>query len=94
MNRRRKHEDYERGLPGYHDPMAGVAGAPVALSALTLRLWLAGFGVVFFVVAAVLVFLFTAPTLWWLAWVLVALAVLAAVNVAWVAYRKWRGEPG
>ncbi|WP_433868754.1 DUF6343 family protein [Saccharopolyspora sp. CA-218241] len=90
---KRKREDYERGLPGYHDPMAGVAGAPYARSALTLRLWLAGFGLVFCAVAAVLIFL-NLPELSWLAWVLVVLAVIAAVDFGWVLYRKLRGEPG
>ena len=39
-------EDHERGLPGFHDPTAGFGGAPPAQSALTLRLVLAGFGLV------------------------------------------------
>ncbi|MGP4016197.1 DUF6343 family protein [Saccharopolyspora sp. 5N708] len=90
---KRKREDYERGLPGYHDPMAGFGGAPYARSALTLRLWLAGFGLVFCAVAAVLVFRY-GPELAWLGWVLAVLAVIAAVDFAWVAYRKRRGEPG
>ncbi|PKW17446.1 DUF6343 family protein [Saccharopolyspora spinosa] len=90
---KRKREDYERGLPGYHDPMAGFAGAPYARSALTLRLWLAGFGVVFCTGAAVLVFLFV-PELAWLGWALIVLAVTALVDFGWVAHRKSRGEPG
>src|SRR3954452_12842794 len=40
----RPREDYERGLPDYHDPTAGFAGAPPAQSALTLRAVLAVFG--------------------------------------------------
>ncbi|GGI91335.1 hypothetical protein GCM10011581_30520 [Saccharopolyspora subtropica] len=90
---KRRREDYERGLPGYHDPLAGYGGAPYARSALTLRLWLAGFGLVFCGVAAALVFL-SLPELAWLGWVLVVLAVIAAVDLAWVAHRKRRGEPG
>lgn len=90
---KRSREEYERGLPGYHDPMAGVGGAPYARSALTLRLWLAGFGLVFCAGAAVVLFL-TVPELAWFAWVLVVLAVIAAVDFAWVAHRKHRGEPG
>ncbi|WP_190813893.1 DUF6343 family protein [Saccharopolyspora pogona] len=90
---KRKREDYERGLPGYHDPMAGFAGAPYACSALTLRLWLAGFGLVFCTGAAVLVFLFV-PELAWLGWALIVLAVTALVDFGWVAHRKRRGEPG
>jgi hypothetical protein len=46
--------EYERGLPGYHDPTAGIGGAAPELSALTARLWLAGFGLLFCTVAAVL----------------------------------------
>src|SRR4051812_50081391 len=42
--RHRSREDYERGLPDYHDPTAGFAGAPPAQSALTLRAVLAVFG--------------------------------------------------
>lgn len=91
--RKRERADYERGLPGYHDPMAGFGGAAPALSALTLRLWLAGFGLVFCAVAAVLLLVWL-PELAWLAWVLVILAVIAAVDIAWVAHRKRRGEPG
>ncbi|MDA3645129.1 DUF6343 family protein [Saccharopolyspora indica] len=90
---KRSREEYERGLPGYHDPMAGVGGAPYARSALTLRLWLAGFGLVFCTGAAVGLFLLV-PGLVWFAWVLVVLAVIAAVDFAWVAHRKRRGEPG
>jgi hypothetical protein len=39
-------ERFARGLAGYHDPLAGFGGAPPALSALTLRLVLAIFGLV------------------------------------------------
>jgi hypothetical protein len=52
-SRRRTRGDYERGLPGYHDPTAGFGGAAPARSALTLRAVLAGFGLVFCTVAAV-----------------------------------------
>src|ERR687894_2627326 len=44
--RPRSREDYQRGLPDHHDPTAGIGGAPPALSALTLRLGLAAFGLV------------------------------------------------
>jgi Flp pilus assembly protein TadB len=92
-NRRRKRsrEDYERGLPDYHDPTAGFGGAPPAYSALTLRAVLAGFGLVFCAVAAALVIMAGLTVLG------VALAVLAAialVDLAWVIHRKRRGEPG
>jgi len=35
---------YRSGLPGHHDPTAGIGGAAPAQSALTLRLALAVFG--------------------------------------------------
>lgn len=60
-------------------------------SALTLRLWLAGFGVVFCGVAAVLAW---RADLAWLAVLLGLLAVVSAVDLAWVAHRKRRGDPG
>lgn len=88
--RERDREHYRRGLPGYHDPTARFGGATPALSALTMRLWLAGFGVVFCVIAAVLA---ARAGLGWLAVALVVVAVISAVDLAWVAYRKWRGEP-
>jgi hypothetical protein len=92
-NRRRKRtrEDYERGLPDYHDPTAGFGGAGPTYSALTLRAVLAGFGVVFCTCGAVLLIMAGLTALG------VALAVLAAiavVDLAWVIHRKRRGEPG
>ena len=60
-------------------------------SALTLRLWLAGFGLVFCGVAAA-VSAVTGPV--WLAVALAALAVVAAVDIAVIIRRKRRGEPG
>lgn len=84
-------ERYERGLDDYHDPTAGIGGAPPARSALTLRLWLAGFGCALFFVAAILFAGADAPGA---AAVCGVLAVLAAANLVWVAYRKIRGEPG
>jgi Family of unknown function (DUF6343) len=89
--RKRTREEYERGLYDYHDPTAGIGGASPALSALTLRLWLAGFGLVFCAVTAWLAF---RVALTWLAIVLTVLAVIAVVDLAWVAHRKRRGEPG
>ena len=60
-------------------------------SALTLRLWLAGFGVLTSVVGAVVCF---AVGLVWLAVVLIVLAVVGVVDFVVVARRKRRGEPG
>lgn len=88
-----RREDYERGLPGHHDVLARLTGAPSGLSALTLRLWLAGFGFAFCVVVAV-VLPIALPELGWLAWVLGVLALIAAIDFGWVLHRKLRGEPG
>lgn len=82
---------YERGLDDYHDPTAGVGGAPSARSALTLRLWLAGFGLVCCGVGAGIAAWAGAGLF---AVVLGVLAAVAAVDLGWVAYRKRRGEPG
>lgn len=88
---RRTREDYERGLPGYHDPTAGFGGASPARSALTLRAVLAAFGLVFCAVAAALVII-AGLTAWGV--VLAVLAVMALVDLGWVIHRKRRGEPG
>lgn len=88
---RRTRADYERGLPGYHDPTAGFGGAAPARSALTLRAVLAAFGVVVCVVGAVFAW---QVGIGWFAVVLVVLAVVALVDLGWVLYRKRRGEPG
>jgi hypothetical protein len=84
-------EQYERGLDDYHDPTRGVGGAPPARSALTLRLWLAGFGFVFFALVTLLTAL---EGITWLMVIAAVLAVIAAVDIVWVAHRKRRGEPG
>jgi hypothetical protein len=89
--RRRKRADYERGLPDHHDPTAGFGGAPPARSALTLRAWLAGFGVVVCLVGAGLAIYLGVI---WFAWLMGAVAVVAAVDLGWVLRRKARGEPG
>jgi Family of unknown function (DUF6343) len=91
QRRRLTREDFERGLDDYHDPTAGIGGASPARSALTLRLVLAAFGLVFCAGAAWFAF---AAGLEWLGVVLVILAVIALVDLGWVAYRKRRGEPG
>lgn len=91
QRRRLTREDYERGLYDYHDPTAGFGGAAPTRSALTLRLVLAAFGLVFCTGAAVFAF---RAGLGWLGVALAVLAVTAAVDLAWVAHRKRRGEPG
>ncbi|OLM16513.1 DUF6343 family protein [Pseudonocardia sp. Ae707_Ps1] len=89
--RRSGETDYRRGLPGYHDPTAGLGGAPPGRSALTLRALLAGFGLVVCIAGTVLAVL-AGHT--WFAWALGVIAMIALVDLAWVLYRKWRGEPG
>ncbi len=88
---RRTREEYERGLPGYHDPTAGFGGAAPARSALTLRAVLAAFGFVFCSVTAALMI---AAGLTVLGLVLAVLAAVAVVDLGWVIHRKRRGEPG
>lgn len=87
---RRTRDDYERGLPGYHDPTAGFAGSSPARSALTLRAVLASFGLVFCAAGAIFLIMSGLTALG------VALAVfgaIALVDLSWVIHRKRRGEP-
>ncbi|PZS40576.1 MAG: hypothetical protein DLM62_02145 [Pseudonocardiales bacterium] len=88
---RRTRKDYEQGLPGYHDPTAGFAGASPARSALTLRAVLASFGLLVCAAGAVLVII---AGLTALGVVLAVLAVVALADLGWVLHRKRRGEPG
>jgi len=90
--RPRSREDYERGLPDYHDPTAGFAGAPPAQSALTLRLVLAVFGVIVCVVGGILFLAAGLPV--WTAVVLFVLGAVAVVDAVVIIRRKARGEPG
>ena len=85
--------DYSKGLPDHHDPTAGIGGAAPAQSALTLRLVLAVFGLVF-CLAAGLLWLSGDDLPVWPAVVLFVLAAAAAVDLVVVARRKRRGEPG
>ncbi|HLU60482.1 MAG TPA: DUF6343 family protein [Pseudonocardia sp.] len=87
----RTRADYERGLPDYHDPTAGVGGAAPTYSALTLRAVLAVFGLVFAGGAAWIGFANGLPLL---GWAMVVVALIALVDLAWVLHRKRRGEPG
>ena len=88
----RSRADYRRGLPDHHDPTAGLGGAAPARSALTLRLILAGFGLVVSVAGAALWLATDFPV--WPAVVLVVLAVIAVVDLVVIVRRKARGEPG
>lgn len=90
-DRRRTRADYERGLPGYHDPTARIAGSTPGRSALTLRAVLAAFGLVFCVVGAVIAF---RVELMWFAVALGVIGLVALVDLGWIGYRKYRGEPG
>jgi hypothetical protein len=83
---------YRRGLPGYHDPTAGIGGAAPASSALTLRLYLAIFGLVTCAALAIWLYVIDAPTGFVV--VLVVLAATAVIDIAAVVRRKRRGEPG
>ena len=88
----RSREDYQRGLPDYHDPTAGFAGAPPAQSALTLRLVLATFGLVVCVAGGVIFLAAGLPV--WAAVVLFVLGAVTLVDIAVIVRRKARGEPG
>ena len=85
-------ERYRKGLPGYHDPTAGIGGAAPALSALTLRLCLAVFGMI--TCTALAIWLYVMDVLIGFVVVLVMLAAAGAVDIAVIVRRKRRGEPG
>ena len=90
--RPRSRADYERGLPDYHDPTAGFAGAPPAQSALNLRLVLAAFGLVVCVAGGILFLAAGLPV--WTAVVLFTFGAVALVDLVVIIRRKARGEPG
>jgi Family of unknown function (DUF6343) len=77
--------------PDYHDPLAGIGGAPPAYSALTLRLVLSIFGLLVCTVGAIGLGYAGVPII---VIILAALAVSAAVDIAVIVGRKRRGEPG
>ena len=83
---------YDSGRPGYHDPTAGIGGAAPAISALTLRLWLAVFGLVVCTAFAVWLYVIDAP--YGFVLVLAAMAMVAVVDIVVILRRKRRGEPG
>jgi Flp pilus assembly protein TadB len=85
-------ERFAHGLAGSHDPLAGFGGAPPALSGLTLRLVLAVFGLVVCAVGTVLLALAGAPVGFTV--VVAVLAGIAVIDIAVIARRKRRGEPG
>lgn len=81
-----------RARPGYHDPTHGIGGAAPAASPLTLRLVLAGFGLVACVAGVVWTLVDDGPV--WFAVLLGVLAVVAAVDIVVIRRRMARGEPG
>jgi Family of unknown function (DUF6343) len=84
--------DADQAREDYHDPTAGIGGAPPARSALTLRLVLATWGfLVCAAAAAVFLVVVNAPVP---AAVAAFLAAAALVDITVVARRKLRGEPG
>jgi uncharacterized protein DUF6343 len=85
-------ERYRSGLPGYHDPTARIGGAAPASSALTLRLWLAVFGLLVSAALAIWLYLIDVPSGFVI--VLVVLAATALIDIAVIVRRKRRGEPG
>ena len=78
--------------PGYHDPTADFAGAPPARSALTLRLVLAGFGLVICGLASAAFVVVTYQAVF--AAIFGFFAAVALVDIIVVVRRKLRGEPG
>ncbi|MGY1804198.1 DUF6343 family protein [Blastococcus sp. SYSU D00922] len=90
--RERSRAEYEQGLPGYHDPTAGIGGASPARSALTLRLVLALFGVVVCFGGGFAWLATDLPA--WPGVALLVLGVVAVVDVVVILRRKARGEPG
>lgn len=82
----------DRAHDDYHDPTAGIAGAPPARSALTLRLILASFGVVVCGAGAAGFVVFVHQPV--IAGILAFLGAVGIADIAVVARRKFRGEPG
>jgi hypothetical protein len=83
---------FDAARDDFHDPTAGLGGAPPARSALILRLILALFGAVVCAAGAVLfVTVADAPGL---TAVLVVCALIGVVDAVVVVRRKQRGEPG
>jgi hypothetical protein len=76
----------------YHDPTAGIAGAPPALSALDLAADPAIFGMLSCgAVAALLLITASQPVI---AAIFAFFAAVALVDMRVIARRKLRGEPG
>jgi Family of unknown function (DUF6343) len=76
----------------YHDPSAGIGGAPPAASALTLRLWLAAAALVACLAGIVLTIVISGPV--WLVVVLALVAVTTIVDLVVIERRKRSEEAG
>jgi Family of unknown function (DUF6343) len=76
----------------YHDPSAGIGGAPPAASALTLRLWLAAAALLACVGGVVLDVVVSGPV--WLLVVLALVAVTTIVDLFVIERRRRGGEAG
>jgi hypothetical protein len=76
----------------YHDPTAGVGGAPPAASALTLRLLIAGTALVICLAGLLIDGLRGGPV--GLAVALAVVAMTTVVDLVVIVRRKRRGEPG
>jgi len=83
---------FSEGLPGHHDPIAGIGGASPAYSALTLRLCLAVLGFLTCTALAIWTYALDVPIGFVAA--LVVLAAAGVVDIAVIVRRKRRGEPG
>jgi hypothetical protein len=75
---RRRHEQARRDPRlDYHDPTAGLGGAPPAASALTLRAWLAGIALLACVGGIIATVVVDGPVA-----LIVVLAIVAATTIA------------
>lgn len=88
---KRGREEYERGLPDYHDPTSGIGGAAPALSPLTLRAVIAAIMLVVTGLGAGYTF---GKGFAGFGAAFTVLAVISLVDLLWVLHRKRRGEPG
>jgi Family of unknown function (DUF6343) len=83
-------EHYRRGRPDYSDPVSGM-GTQRAESALTLRLVLSIFGLIFTLGGAIIL---TSAGFGWLGLVFAVMSLGAAVEIVVFSRRLHRGEPG
>lgn len=75
----------------YHDPTAGIGGAPPAVSALVLRAWLAVVAVAVCIASIVLTVAVNGPTA--LIVVLGAVGITAVVDLVVITRRRHRLHP-